>query len=297
MNTRIQVEHTITEMVTGMDLVKEQLRIALGHSLSFTQDEIDPRGHAIQCRINAEDAGRDFAPTPGVLTGYREPGGIGIRVDSAMEAGAAILPAYDSMIAKLVTWGRDRTEAMDRMVRALGEFQVDGVATTIPFHERVMVHPVFRSGGATTSFVPEHPEVIPPPQVVAPAEPSDEQAPVETIVEVNGRRLNVAIHGGISATVAAPAAVNGNVRSGRRAGSGKKKAGGGDLLESPIQGTVVRLNVAQGQAVAQGELICVVEAMKMENEIVAHKPGTIAALHIAQGGSIQIGGAIAEIKD
>jgi acetyl-CoA/propionyl-CoA carboxylase biotin carboxyl carrier protein len=297
MNTRIQVEHTITEMVTGIDLVKEQLRIALGATLSFTQDEIDPRGHAIQCRINAEDAGRDFAPTPGVLTGYREPGGIGVRVDSAMEAGAAILPAYDSMIAKLVTWGRDRTEALDRMSRALGEFEVSGVATTIPFHQRVMVHPVFRSGGATTSFVPEHPEVIPPPQVVTPGDAADETKPLETIVEVNGRRLSVAIHGGIAVGTPAAAAVNGNGRAGRRAGSGKKKAGGGDLLESPIQGTVIRLNVAPGQAVSQGELICVVEAMKMENEIVAHKPGTIATLHIAKGAAVQIGGAIADIKD
>ncbi|MCC6705447.1 MAG: acetyl-CoA carboxylase biotin carboxylase subunit [Thermomicrobiales bacterium] len=295
MNTRIQVEHTITEMVTGIDLVKEQLRIAQGEALSFTQADIDPRGHAIQCRINAEDAGRDFAPTPGVLTGYREPGGIGVRVDSAMETGAAILPAYDSMIAKLVTWGRDRDEALDRMSRALGEFVIEGVATTIPFHARVMDHPVFRAGQATTAFVPEHPEVIPEPQVVTPAEPSDDQAPVETVIEVNGRRLKVSIHGGIA--LGAPvAATNGN-RPTKRGGAGKKKAGGGDLLESPIQGTVIRLNVAEGQQVAAGELICVVEAMKMENEITAHKAGSITALHIAQGASVQIGGAIADIKD
>ena len=293
MNTRIQVEHTITEMVTGIDLVKEQLRIAQGAVLSFTQDEIDPRGHAIQCRINAEDAGRDFAPTPGVLTAYTEPGGIGVRIDSAMESGAAILPAYDSMIAKLVTWGRDRDEAIDRMSRALGEFTIGGVATTIPFHQRVMQHPVFRAGNATTAFVPEHPEVIPDPQIVTPAEADEEQKPVETIVEVNGRRLSVAIHGAVS--VGAPASSNG-AKPVKRGGAGKKKRGGGDTLESPIQGTVIRLEVSEGQEVAAGDLICVIEAMKMENEIVAHKAGTISALDIAVGTSIQIGGAIAEIK-
>jgi acetyl-CoA/propionyl-CoA carboxylase biotin carboxyl carrier protein len=139
--------------------------------------------------------------------------------------------------------------------------------------------------------------VIPPPQVVTPGDAADDTKPLETIVEVNGRRLSVAIHGGIAVGTPAAAAVNGNGRAGRRAGSGKKKAGGGDLLESPIQGTVIRLNVAPGQAVSQGELICVVEAMKMENEIVAHKPGTIATLHIAKGAAVQIGGAIADIKD
>jgi acetyl-CoA/propionyl-CoA carboxylase biotin carboxyl carrier protein len=294
MNTRIQVEHTITEMVTGIDLVKEQLRVALGAPLSFSQADIDPRGHAIQCRINAEDASRDFAPSPGVLTGYREPGGIGIRVDSAMEPGAAILPAYDSMIAKLVTWGRDRDEALDRMSRALGEFVVEGVATTIPFHALVMNHPVFRAGGATTAFVPEHPEVIPASQVVTPGAAEEAVAPIQTIVEVNGRRLNVSIHGGISLGSAQAAAATGD-RPNRRAGSGKKKAGSGDQLESPIQGTVIRISAAEGQVVAAGELICVVEAMKMENEIFAHKAGTITALHIAQGAAVQIGGAIAEI--
>jgi acetyl-CoA/propionyl-CoA carboxylase biotin carboxyl carrier protein len=297
MNTRIQVEHTITEMATGIDLVKEQLRVVMGLPLSFTQEEIDPRGHAIQCRINAEDPARDFAPTPGVLTRYREPGGIGIRVDSAMETGAAILPAYDSMIAKLVVWGRDREEALARMQRALGEFEIEGVATTIPFHQQVMAHPVFAAGQATTAFVAEHPEIIPEPRTITRSEPEGEQtAPIETIVEVNGRRLTVAIHGGVALKPVEGRNGNG-ARPAKRSGfSGKRRAATGNTLESPIQGTVIRLDVTKGQEVAAGDLLCVVEAMKMENEVVAHKAGTITSLHVAKGAMVQIGGPIVEIE-
>jgi acetyl-CoA/propionyl-CoA carboxylase biotin carboxyl carrier protein len=297
MNTRIQVEHTITEMVTGIDLVKEQLRVAMGLPLSFTQDDIAPRGHAIQCRINAEDPAHDFKPTPGVLTRYREPGGIGIRVDSAMEPGAAILPNYDSMIAKLVVWGRDREEALARMQRALGEFEIDGVATTIPFHQLVMAHPVFAAGQATTAFVGEHPEIIPDPKPVNRAETAEEHgAPVETIVEVNGRRLKVAIHGGVAIRPAGVTQGNG-AKAPKRAGLGGNKRGAtGNVLESPIQGTVIRLEASEGQEVAAGDLICVVEAMKMENEVVAHKNGRIAALHVSKGAMVQIGAAIVEIE-
>ncbi|HEV2107733.1 MAG TPA: acetyl-CoA carboxylase biotin carboxylase subunit, partial [Thermomicrobiales bacterium] len=160
MNTRIQVEHTVTEMVTGIDLVKEQFLVASGHNLSFGVKDVAPRGHAIECRINAEDAGRGFAPAPGVLGHYREPSGFGIRVDAALEAGGEVLPAYDSLIAKLIVWGRDRAEAIARMQRALADFTITGLPTTIPFHQAVMSHPAFQEGNTTTAFLEDHPDVF-----------------------------------------------------------------------------------------------------------------------------------------
>lgn len=296
MNTRIQVEHTITEAVTGIDLVKEQLRIALGHPLSFSADEIVPRGHAIQCRINAEDPGRDFAPSPGVLTAYHEPGGIGVRVDSAMRQGSSVLPAYDSMIAKLIVWGRDRHEAIARMRRALAEFAIEGVATTIPFHLNVMAHPAFAAGEATTSFLTEYSDVIPATANVAPVSPEDAPPPREAVVEVNGRRFTVAIRGGVGIPPEQPATngANGARRNGRVTGA-KKKAASSTLLESPIQGSVVRVGIEAGQNVEQGDLIAVIEAMKMENEIVAHRSGTVTVIHIATGQMVQVGAPIVEI--
>jgi acetyl-CoA/propionyl-CoA carboxylase biotin carboxyl carrier protein len=297
MNTRIQVEHTITEMVTGFDLVKEQLRIAQGHPLSFTQADVDPKGHSIQCRINAEDAGRDFAPTPGTITVYREPGGFGVRIDSAMSAGAAISPMYDSLIAKLVVWGRDRTEAIARMQRALGEFQIEGVATTIPFHQNVLANAAFIAGDATTSFLPEHPEVIPAAQTpVAAAAEVDAPANAEALVEVNGRRFSVVVRGGAFAMASDPAAANG-VAPGRRSVAKKgAKASAKETLESPIQGTIVRVEVAEGQDVTAGQLICVVEAMKMENELLAHRAGTVKTLYVKKGDAIKVGASVVEIS-
>ncbi|MGH2550981.1 MAG: biotin/lipoyl-containing protein, partial [Thermomicrobiales bacterium] len=294
MNTRIQVEHTITEMVTGIDLVKEQLRVAQGEALSFTQAEIAPLGHSIQCRINAEDPGRDFAPSPGVLTAYKEPGGIGVRVDSAMRQGAAVLPTYDSMIAKLIVWGRDRDEAVARMSRALGEFTIEGVATTIPFHQTVMRHPVFQHGDVTTAFLPEHPEVIPGPANVTPVTAEETPIKREAVVEVNGRRFAVSVQGGFGASSEPDAAngANGARRNGRVA---KKKTASSTVLESPIQGSVMRVGVEIGQTVEQGELITVIEAMKMENEIVAHRAGIVTAVHINAGQMVQVGAPIVEI--
>jgi acetyl-CoA/propionyl-CoA carboxylase biotin carboxyl carrier protein len=281
MNTRIQVEHTITEEVTGFDLVKEQLRVAAGLPLSFTQEEIHPRGHAIQCRINAEDAGRDFKPT---------------RVDSAMEDGAVILPTYDSLIAKLVAWGRDRDEAIARMSRALAEFEIGGVPSTIPFHARVMDSEAFREGEATTAFLPEHPEVIPPPAEIA-VEPGDGPAPTnEVVVEVNQRRFTVRLPEGIIAN-GNGAAPGSKPAAKRKGGSGKAAAAAaGPDLTSPIQGTVIRVPVEAGQAVTQGTIVCVVEAMKMENEIVAHRDGTIAAISVTPGTSVTIGAVLATIQ-
>lgn len=304
MNTRIQVEHTVTESVTGIDLVREQLLVASGQPLSFTQDDVVSHGHAIECRINAEDAGRDFAPTPGTVTRFRAPNGHGVRVDTAFEDGAEIMPQYDSLIAKLVVWGRDRAEALARTGRALAEFQIEGVPSTVPFHQRLIQHPAFAAGEATTSFLPEHPEVLPAAaERLTPSTSSNGVDVTDITAEVNGRRLTVRIHGlptTAVATTAAPAS-NGTAtrRSPRherpRAGSGGPGHDGAELT-SPLQGTVLRLTIEPGATVAQGDLVCVVEAMKMENEITAHRPGTVTSLAVSKGDSVKIGTILAVIE-
>jgi acetyl-CoA/propionyl-CoA carboxylase biotin carboxyl carrier protein len=296
MNTRIQVEHPVTEEVTGIDLVKEQLLVAAGRPLSFDPAAIAVRGHAIECRINAEDPGRGFAPAPGVLASYAEPGGFGVRVESAAEAGSAILPAYDSLIAKLVTWGRDRDEVIARMARALAEFDVGGVPTTIPFHRAVMVHPAFRAGAVSTSFLDDHPEVVPPPAAVSPDSAPGVPSPTELVAEVNGRRFEVRLSG-LSAAVAAPGRSVATRPGPRRASSrgGSANGGSGPEVVSPLQGTVVRVLVEPGQAVRAGEPVCVVEAMKMENELASHRDGTVEAVLVATGQAVAIGDAVARI--
>ena len=297
MNTRIQVEHTVTEEVTGIDLVKEQIRVAGGAPLSFTVDSVSARGHAIQCRINAEDAAADFRPMPGTITKIVLPEGPGVRVDTAMETGAAIMPAYDSLIAKLVTWGRDREEAIARMRRSLTEFQIEGVPTTIPFHLRVMESQAFVAGDATTSFLAEHPEVIPAP-TVPPASPVADASPCEpqeVLVEVDGRRLSVRVHG-----MTLPRSNATGRRQAPPSIARRSNANGADAnrfeLTSPLQGTVVRVAVEAGATVEAGELICVVEAMKMENELVAHRSGVVTSLTVAPGGSVAIGSTVATIE-
>jgi acetyl-CoA/propionyl-CoA carboxylase biotin carboxyl carrier protein len=295
MNTRIQVEHTVTEMVTGIDLVKEQIRVAEGAPLSFGREARETRGWAIECRINAEDPGRDFAPTPGTITAYREPAGFGVRVDSAMVSGGTIHAGYDSLIAKLVTWGRTRDEAIARMQRCLADYVVEGVPTTIPFDQHALADPEFLERGATTTFVGDHPELIPPPQRVEVAVAGAEPAARERLmVEVNGQRFDVVVHGGEPA--GSPRAAT-RARPARRAGAGRRSAtNGGNDLVSPIQGTVIRVEVAAGDAVEAGMLICVVEAMKMENELVAHQAGTVTALPIAVGQGVKVGDVIATIE-
>ncbi len=295
MNTRIQVEHPVTELVTGIDLVREQLLVAAGHPLSFTTDDIALRGHAIECRINAEDPGRDFAPAPGTIDKYVEPGGFGIRVDSAAEPGMEILPDYDSMIAKLIVWGRDRTEALDRMAAALDGFEITGVTTTIPLQRRIMEETDFRSGDATTAYLPDHPELV---EGLAPAETESnaptEGGPVETVlVEVDGRRLSVVVQGlaGIETSSGRQASrAGGNGRSPvRRSGGASGKAMGGPELISTIQGTVMRVAVAVGQIVKPGMVAVVISAMKMENEVTITTGGQVDAVHVAAGEAVKVG--------
>jgi acetyl-CoA/propionyl-CoA carboxylase biotin carboxyl carrier protein len=296
MNTRIQVEHTITEMVTGIDLVREQIAVATGEPLSVSEADVFPRGWAIECRINAEDAGRDFAPAPGRIGTYSEPGGFGVRVDGALGQGDEIQPRYDSLIAKLVAWGRSREEAILRMTRALGDFSIGGVPTTIPFHQRVMRHPEFRAGRATTTFLVEYPEVLP-----SPAEPDRSPAfgedadamPLSLVVEVNGRRFETSVRGLPAGRAPGPETKRKRTRRAGRADSGA--AASGDDLVSPIHGTVIGINVAPGDQVEAGQVICVVEAMKMENELAAHKAGTIASMPLEPGASVSIGQVVATI--
>jgi acetyl-CoA/propionyl-CoA carboxylase biotin carboxyl carrier protein len=295
MNTRIQVEHTITEETTGIDLVREQLLVAMGEPLSFSQESIETRGHAIQLRINAEDPGRDFTPMPGTIEKLRFPLGPGVRIDSAAEPGSAVLPAYDSLIAKLVLWGRDRDEALARARRALDEFEVCGVPSTIGFHRRVLDEPSFIAGGVTTRYLNEHPEVIPAPWNGAIGVSGETEPASEQIVEVNGRRFSVKTFGEATRAVAlAKPSKSAPKRS--TVGGGAGGHGGADLI-SPIQGTVLRVATEVGAVVKAGDLIAVVEAMKMENEIRAHRAGSVLEILVSPADRIAAGAVLARIGE
>jgi acetyl-CoA/propionyl-CoA carboxylase biotin carboxyl carrier protein len=293
MNTRIQVEHPVTEMTTGIDLVREQLLVAGGASLSFTADDVAPHGHAIECRINAEDPGRGFAPAPGLIARFHPPAGMGVRVDTAITSGESVHPGYDSLIAKVVAWGRDRAEATARMRRALTELIVDGVPTTRDLHLRVLEHPTWHAEAITTTFLEQHPEVIPPPTDVTPSADTTDSHSSAMTVEVDGRRFAVRVHGG-------PVSTSTRGSASRRPSAPAKpdqRRGGdnGALLRSPIQGTVVRVSVEPGDAVEQGQTVCVVEAMKMENDVTAHRGGVVSMISAAPGMAVRVGDPLAEI--
>jgi acetyl-CoA/propionyl-CoA carboxylase biotin carboxyl carrier protein len=292
MNTRIQVEHPVTEMTTGIDLVREQILVAGGAPLSFAVEDVVPRGHAIECRINAEDPGNGFAPVPGTITRFQPPAGMGVRVDSAAERGSPIHPAYDSLVAKVVAWGRNRGEATARMRRALLELDVTGVPTTREFHLRLLDHPEWQHGAATTTFLDRHPEVLPPPAEPFPAAESGDGAPFEVVAEVDGRRFNVRVHGD-----AKPALNSGPLpRPQAPSKLDSDRSGDDALLRSPIQGTVVRIAVGPGDSVVRGQTVCVVEAMKMENDVTAHRAGVLTALPATPGMAVRVGDPIAEIS-
>ncbi len=301
MNTRIQVEHTVTEMVTGIDLVQAQLRIAQGEKLWFSQDDIHLRGHAIECRINAEDASQGFRPALGTLTAYREPKGYGVRVDSGVEVGSTISPYYDSMLAKLVTWGATRAEALSRMERALADYEVAGVVTTIPFHRLAVSHPVFVNGDATVSFIPRYLEEQLKQLPSQPPSSADTADPVPSRsfeVEVNGRRFAVRVAGeDLQATVAAPKAASAGPRRTNTAKKNTTQASDPNAVISPIQGTVVAIKTEVGAQVQAGQVVCVVEAMKMENEITAPRAGTIASIAATIGQSVEAGATLATLAE
>ena len=298
-NTRLQVEHPVTEEVTGIDLVREQFRIANGEALGYVDPA--PTGHAIEFRINGEDAGRNFMPAPGVVTSFRPPSGPGVRLDSGVESGDVIGGAFDSMLAKLIITGKDRTQALARARRALGEFVIEGMPTVLPFHQAVVADKAFAPKNPAepftvhtrwieTEFVNNIPAYA---GVVADApQGSDERQSV--VVEVGGKRLEVILPGGLTFGGGGGA----KKKAPKRTGGGKAGAGAsGDALTTPMQGTIVKIAVEEGQVVEVGELVVVLEAMKMEQPINAHKSGTITGLTATVGLTVTNGLVIAEIKD
>jgi acetyl-CoA/propionyl-CoA carboxylase biotin carboxyl carrier protein len=289
MNTRIQVEHTVTELVTGLDLVREQVLIAAGERLSVRQEDIRFSGHAIECRINAEDFGNGFLPAPGAVTGYHEPAGPGVRVDSGVVAGSEISPLYDPLIAKLIVQGVDREHARRRMLRALDEFRLDGVKSLIPFHKALLTHPCFIEGGTCHGLVEselmaaraaelEDGRVVAPEEVVTAATRESVRA-----VEVDGRRFEVRLLRPEPAFAELARRRRERTRGGTAAGAGK------DAVVSPMQGAVLAVEVAEGDEVEPGQLICIIEAMKMENEVHAHRAGRITELSVAPGQPVKTG--------
>jgi acetyl-CoA/propionyl-CoA carboxylase biotin carboxyl carrier protein len=299
MNTRVQVEHCVTEATTGVDIVREQILIAAGEELAFGQEDIRWHGHAIECRINAEEAAKNFAPAPGLITAYFEPSGPGVRVDSGVLAGSEITPLYDPMIAKLIVWDADREKATRRMARALDEFQIEGVRTLIPFHKAIMASEQWAKGETCRDLIEDKQwlKELAQPQPDAPTEDEAETVERDYLVEVSGKRFEVKVRGEAApaaANGAAPAAARKAPKRERKSGAGG--GGSGDTLTSPLQGNVFKVLVEQGAEVEEGALICIIEAMKMENEITAHKAGKVEELPISEGAAVTAGDTLAVIK-
>jgi acetyl-CoA/propionyl-CoA carboxylase biotin carboxyl carrier protein len=295
MNTRIQVEHTVTEMVTGVDLVKAQIRIAQGERLWLTQDDIVIRGHAIECRINAEDPANNFRPSLGTLVEYSEPYGFGVRVDSGVHKGYTIPQHYDSLIAKLICWGDDRAEAIARMRRALADYRIVGVAHTIPFHLATMAHPVFQEGKATINFIPHH---------LADQLSTLSQGPISTVsvgsvvsgparifeVEVNGRLFTVRV----AETETRSERTERRIRQDRAAHRALHPVADG--VASSLQGIVSAVLASPGQEVEAGQVVFVIEAMKMENEVRAPRKGVIGEVRVQVGQTVEPGTILATYR-
>jgi acetyl-CoA/propionyl-CoA carboxylase biotin carboxyl carrier protein len=298
-NTRLQVEHPVTEEVAGVDLVREMFRIADGEPLGY--DDPDLRGHSIEFRINAEDAGRGFLPAPGTVTRLREPAGPGVRVDSGYEEGEQVPGSFDSLLAKLVVTGADRAQALERARRALDEYVVEGMPTVIPFHRAVVRDPAFATDDATpftvhTRWIETEFHNTVEPYAGPVAEPAVDGQREAVTVEVGGRRIEVVLPGGLAA-VGAPAGQAAPGRAPRRASRKAGTAASGDALTSPMQGTIVKLAVSEGQQVAAGDLVLVLEAMKMEQPLTAHKAGTVTGLAAEVGATVASGAVLCEIKD
>lgn len=302
-NTRLQVEHPVTEEVTGIDLVREMFRIADGEELGY--DDPPLRGHSFEFRINGEDPGRGFLPAPGTVTRFDPPTGPGVRLDAGVESGSVIGPAWDSLLAKLVVTGATRQQALQRAARALAEFQVEGMATAVPFHRAVVTDPAFAPevNGKTGPFTvhtrwieTEFVNDIKPFAAPADAEEDTEPGRETVVVEVGGKRLEVSLPASLGMTLARTAAAGG-ARPKRRATKKAGSAASGDSLTSPMQGTIVKIAVEEGQHVEEGDLVVVLEAMKMEQPINAHRAGTIKGLTADVGSSVSSGALLCEIKD
>ncbi|GHI87783.1 acetyl/propionyl/methylcrotonyl-CoA carboxylase subunit alpha [Streptomyces xanthophaeus] len=299
-NTRLQVEHPVTEEVSGIDLVREMFRIADGEELGYGDPVL--RGHSIEFRINGEDPGRGFLPAPGTVTRFAAPSGPGVRLDAGVESGSVIGPAWDSLLAKLIVTGATREQALQRAARALAEFEIEGMATAIPFHRAVVTDPAFAPTDGKpftvytrwieTEFVNEIPAFTAP----AAEDTEDEPGRETVVVEVGGKRLEVSLPSSLGMTLARTAAAGG-AKPKRRAAKKSGPAASGDTLASPMQGTIVKVAVEEGQQVTEGELIVVLEAMKMEQPLNAHRSGTIVGLTAEVGASLTSGATICEIKD
>jgi acetyl-CoA/propionyl-CoA carboxylase biotin carboxyl carrier protein len=306
MNTRLQVEHPVTELVTGLDLVEWQLKVAAGEPLGFTQADVQRNGHAIEVRINAEDpAGGAFLPSPGTITRFVEPGGPGVRLDAGYASGDTVSQFYDNLVAKLVVWGHDREAARRRMLRAIGETVIEGVATTLPADVAILAHPDFVSGQHSTNWVEQTLDLsgvsssataqAPP----APAGADGEAAPRvlrDVTAEVDGRRYQVKLWvPDLGETVVAAGAGSAKAPGPKRPNAAATGAGSGTVAV-PMQGTIVKVLVAAGDTVEVGQTICVLEAMKMENNVNAEKAGTVSEVRVAAGESVGPGDIIAVIE-
>jgi acetyl-CoA/propionyl-CoA carboxylase biotin carboxyl carrier protein len=284
MNTRVQVEHPVTEEVTGVDIVQTGVRIAAGEPLPLTQEEVSWRGHAIEVRLNAEDPGRGFASSPGVVTAYEEPGGPGVRVDSSLRGPGVVPEAYDPLFAKLIVRGADRGEALRRLRRALSEFRVEGIATTLPFHRALLEDEVFASGKYTTGFVAERlsgMEIPASPVTWAGETPGKESREVE--VEVNGKLFRVRLYREREAAREQGPPLR------RKGGVTQRAAMGGGAVLAPMQGTIVKVLVEKGQEIAADEAVCLLEAMKMESEIRAQRAGKVREVLVEAGKTVRSG--------
>ena len=295
-NTRLQVEHCVSEEVTGIDLVREMFRIAAGEELGYDDPEV--RGHSIEFRINAEDGGNNFMPAPGTLTEWAPPAGPGVRLDGGYEKGETIPGSFDSLIAKLIVSGRDRTQALERSRRALDEFKVDGMPTVIPFHQAVVTDPAYTAENGSfdvyTTWIETDFDNQIQPYAGAAGEAEEAGERQTVVVEVGGKRLSVSLPAGLGGLAAGggTSAAKKPKRSAKKAGA----AASGDSVASPMQGTIVKIAVEEGQEVAEGDVVVVIEAMKMEQPLKAHKAGVITGLSATVGETVTNGAVIAEIK-
>jgi acetyl-CoA/propionyl-CoA carboxylase biotin carboxyl carrier protein len=301
-NTRLQVEHPVTEEVTGIDLVREQLRVAAGEPLGY--DDPVVRGHSIEFRINGEDPGRNFLPAPGTVTLFEPPSGPGVRLDSGVVSGDVVSGAFDSMLAKLVVTGATREQALERARRALDEFRIEGIPTVLPFDRAVVRDPAFAPEDESPFTVhtrwieTEFDNQIPPFDGAA-AEAEEPEQRETVVVEVGGKRLEVVLPAGLGLAAGGGAAAPGRAKAPKRSRSAAKQgaAPSGDVLTSPMQGTIVKLAVGDGDTVAEGDIVVVLEAMKMEQPLTAHKAGVVTGLTAEVGQTVSSGAVVCEIKD
>ncbi|MBO0851090.1 MAG: acetyl/propionyl/methylcrotonyl-CoA carboxylase subunit alpha, partial [Pseudonocardia sp.] len=301
-NTRLQVEHPVSEETSGLDLVREQFRIAEGERLNVTEDP-QPRGHSIEFRINGEDAGRNFLPAPGTVTSISYPAGPGVRVDAGVEDGSVIGGQFDSLLAKLIVTGSDRAQALERSRRALAEFTIEGLATVLDFHRIVVEDPAFAALDADgftvhTRWIETEWQNTVPPFTGGGDDAQEDAAPRRSVVvEVGGRRLEVSLPGDLALGGGGAGAAGERKAPRKRGGAKGGAAVSGDAVTAPMQGTIIKVAVSDGDTVSAGDLVVVLEAMKMENPVTAHKSGTVTGLSAQAGASVSQGTVICEIKD